>query len=71
LSLSAFEKKTSQVVITTIGDRYAADDKATVIVGLGGQQVFYLDFIVPCDARLHHSYHFLIDGRSCFDIYAS
>lgn len=49
------EKKTSKVVITTIGDRYAVDEKGTMIVGLDGQQVDYLDMLVPCDAAV--TYH--------------
>lgn len=49
------DKKTTQVVITTIGDRYGVDEKATVIVGLNGRQVDYLDLLVPCDAVV--TYH--------------
>lgn len=44
------DKKTTEVVITTVGDRYAVDEKGTVIVGLEGQQVDFLDLPVPCDA---------------------
>ena len=49
------DKKTTQVVITTVGDRYGVDEKATVIVGLDGRQVDYLDLLVPCDAVV--TYH--------------
>jgi hypothetical protein len=44
------DKKTTEVVITTIGDRYAVYERGTVIVGLEGQQVDYIDLPVPCDA---------------------
>ena len=44
------DKKTTEVVITTTGDRYAVAEKGTVIVGLDGQQVVYIDLPVPCDA---------------------
>jgi hypothetical protein len=48
-------KKTSQVVITTIGDRYGVDEKETVIVGPDGRVVDYPDLPVPCDAIV--TYH--------------
>jgi hypothetical protein len=48
-------KKTSRGVITSIGDRYGVDEKATVIVGLDGRQVDYFDLLVPCDAVV--TYH--------------
>lgn len=46
------DKKTPEVVITTVGDRYAVSKQATTIVGLDGRQVDYFDLAVPCDARL-------------------
>jgi hypothetical protein len=49
------DKKTSQVVITTIGERYGVDEKETVMVGPDGRELNYLDLPVPCDAVV--TYH--------------
>ncbi len=49
------EKKTPEVVITTIGDRYAVSKQDTVIVGPDGKDVKLIDLAVPCDVQL--TYH--------------
>lgn len=49
------EKKTRQVVITNVGDRYAVSKQETTIVGPDGKQVEYPDLLVPCDVTV--TYH--------------
>lgn len=51
------DRKTTEVVISTGGDRFKVDEKATVIVGLEGQQVDFQDLPVPCDVVVtyHHA----------------
>jgi serine protease inhibitor ecotin len=49
------DRKTTEVVISTDGDRFKVDEKATVIVGLERQQVDYQNLLVPCDVVV--TYH--------------
>lgn len=46
------DKKTPEVVITNAGDRYTVSKQETIIVGLDGRQVDYIDLSVPCDAQV-------------------
>lgn len=49
------DRKTTEVVISTGGDRFKVDKKATVIVSLDGRQVDFQDLLVPCDVVV--TYH--------------
>lgn len=44
-------RKTIDMVISNIGDRYAVD-RETIIAGLDGQQVSIRELLVPCDVEI-------------------
>lgn len=53
-------KKTAEMVMSTIGERYQISE-GTLIIGLEGEQVSIGKLLVPCDVKL--TYEINTDGR--------
>ena len=48
------DKKTPEVVISNVHDRFGVDD-GTLIIGLDGKQVSYREMLVPCTVTIDYA----------------